>query len=101
MPRFGLKALFVSVTLLAAGLAVLVVPLRFHDWVKNNPLVSLILVAALPGGLCGAGIGILFGKTWLGIRIGSVLWLLIGFALAVLFPATNYYLFPAVHYFQN
>ena len=101
MPRFGLKDLFISITLIALGSAVFVIPLHFRAWTKDNPLASLILIATLPGALLGAGIGRLFQRAWLGIRVGLVVWLLVGFAFALLFPETNDFLFPARYYFQQ
>jgi hypothetical protein len=88
MPRFGMKTIFASVTLFAAGVALLTIPLRYQDlWKANNFLA--ILLTCIPGALFGAAIGRPFKQTWSGAKIGLLLWVCIGIFILLVFPGVN------------
>jgi hypothetical protein len=77
MPLFGLKELFLSVTLIAIGLGMFVLPFNYRSWSLQHGLLSTIIIIA-SGIPIGAGFALPFKQTRLGILIGPVAVLLIG-----------------------
>jgi hypothetical protein len=82
MPQFSLKRLFVSVTLIAVGCALLVVIQRRESLGRPEYTRSIIMLCALIGpSLIGAGIGNIFKRAahgllfiWLAIFVCAVVY---------------------------
>ncbi len=73
MPQFSLRRLFVSVTIIAVGFALISAKTRLSPLKFASPSIELILLLMLGASLVGAGIGNLFRRPMLGAIVGFAL----------------------------